>query len=83
MRVVAEIPHPEVKIIIFSWNGKYIIKLERGPFEQTYKVSEMDILEEADVQKLIDATFITSVLERFASMAQSLYEAQERSEFSV
>lgn len=83
MRVVAEIPHPEVKITVFSWNGKYLVKLERGPFEQTYKISEMDILDEADVQKMIDAPFIASVLERFSGMAQSLHEAQERLEFSA
>jgi len=78
MRVVTEIPHPSVKITVFSWNGKYLIKLERGPLEQTYKVSEMDIFEEADVAKLIDETFITSALQRFTEMGKSLQEAQER-----
>ena len=78
MRVVAEIPHPEVKITVFSWNGKYLLKIERGPFEQTYKISEMDILEDAEVQKLVDEPFIASVLERFSGMAKSLHEARER-----
>ncbi len=78
MRVVTEIPHPAVKITVFSWNGKYLIKLERGPLEQTYKISEMDIFDEADVTKLIDEAFITSALHRFAEMGKSLHEAQER-----
>jgi hypothetical protein len=78
MRVVAEIPHPEAKITVFSWNGKYLVKLERGPYEQTYKISEMDILDEADITRLLDDTFITSALQRFAEMNKSWQEAQQR-----
>jgi len=78
MRVVSEIPHPEVKITIFSWNGKYLIKLEKGPLEQTYKVSEMDVLDEADLSKMLDDTFLAKVLNRFAEMGQDLMAAQSR-----
>ena len=78
MRVVTEIPNPSVKITVFSWNGKYIIKLERGSLEQTFKVSEMDILDEADIPKLLDETFITSALQRFSEMGKAWQEAQER-----
>ena len=78
MRVVTEIPNPSIKITVFSWNGKYIIKLERGSLEQTYKVSEMDILDEADIPKLLDETFIASALQRFSEMGKAWQEAQER-----
>lgn len=80
MRVVSEVPHPAVKITVFSWNGKYLIKLERGPFEQTYKVSEMDILDEADLIKIIDEDFISAALERFSAMGKSLQAALGRLE---
>ncbi|MFA5246237.1 MAG: hypothetical protein WC380_13120, partial [Pedobacter sp.] len=43
MRIIAELPHPECKITIFSMNQKFIIKLEKGVFEQVYKISEMDV----------------------------------------
>ncbi|GEO02387.1 hypothetical protein AAE02nite_00510 [Adhaeribacter aerolatus] len=82
MRVLSEIPHPAVKITIFAWNGKYIIKLEKGSLEQTYKVSEMDILDEADIPKLLDETFINNALQRFGEMSKALHDAQERLEFS-
>lgn len=78
MRVVTEIPHPEVKITIFSWNGKYLLKLERGALEQTYKVSEMDIMSDADAQKLLDETFLSNALQRFSEMGKDLRDAQER-----
>ncbi|MGV3587605.1 MAG: hypothetical protein ACO1OF_11415 [Adhaeribacter sp.] len=80
MRVISEIPHPAVKITVFSWNGKYIVKLEKGSFEQTYKVSEMDILDESDIPKLLDETFISAALQRFREMGQAWQEAQERLE---
>lgn len=80
MRVISEIPHPTVKITVFAWNGKYIIKLERGPFEQTFKISEMDVMNEADIPKMLDEAFITSALQRFSEMGKALQEAQERLE---
>ncbi len=58
MRVVAEIPHAAVKITVFAWNGKYLIKLERGPYEQTYKISEMEVAGDAAMKQLLDDTFI-------------------------
>lgn len=80
MRVISEIAHPALKITVFSWNGKYIIKLERGPFEQTFKISEMDIMNEADITKLLDEAFISSALQRFSEMGKAWQEAQERLE---
>ncbi len=69
MRVVAEIPHPECKITIFSMNNKYIIKFEQGSIEQTYKLAEMDILNGVDgVFEIIDEAFIKSVIENFKGM---------------
>lgn len=69
MRVVAELPHPECKITIFSMNNKYIIKFEQGAIEQTYKLAEMDILNGIDgVFEVIDEAFIKSVIENFKTM---------------
>lgn len=78
MRVIADIPHPDCKITLFYWNSKYIIKLERGPLEQTYKVSEFDVTGEQDVRKLLDASFLADVMRRFAEMEGSFYQALSR-----
>jgi hypothetical protein len=80
MRVVAEIPNPEMKITVFSWNGKYLIKLEKGPLEQTYKVDEMDVMGESDVRQMLDETFLGQALVRFRDMYQDLQQAQQRVE---
>ncbi len=77
MRVVGEIPHPDVKITIFHWNNRYLIKLEAGPFEQTFKLEEYDISSEGELKEIVNETFIQQSIERFNSMAQSLRQATQ------
>lgn len=72
MRVVKEIPHPNCKITVFSWNDKYIIKFEKGSLEQTYKISEWDVLEEEDLNHFFEDDFIDNVLKRFDEMISDL-----------
>ncbi|QHL88780.1 hypothetical protein GU926_15635 [Nibribacter ruber] len=78
MRVVADIPHPEIKITLLSWNGKYLIKLELGPFEQTYKVSEMDVAGDEEVKTWLDQEFLQQCMEQFLTMRKNLHEARRR-----
>jgi hypothetical protein len=78
MRVVGEIQHPECKITIFHWNNKYLIKLEAGPYEQTFKVNELDLTSESDVKKIISEDFIQQAMARFADMSRSLSEATDQ-----
>ena len=78
MRVVGEIPHSDCKITIFSWNNRYLIKLEQGLLEQTFKVNEFDISGEPEVYKIVDQSFIHEAIERFAAMSRSLREAMQR-----
>lgn len=68
MRIVAEIPHPRTKITIFSWNNRYLIKFEYGLLEQTYKISEMDLSSEQDLEDIVSGVFIDKVMERFRDM---------------
>ncbi len=79
MRTVSEIPHSDFKITVFAWNNKYIIKLEKGNYEQTYKVSEMEINGDDDILKIVnDEIFINEAKERFKNMNQSLNDSLNR-----
>ncbi len=73
MRVVGEIPHPELKITIFHWNNRYLIKLEAELFEQTFKIHEYDVASEEDLKKIVNEAFLKSAIERFNQMAESLH----------
>lgn len=78
MRVLKEIPTPNYKITLYAWNNRYIIKLEQGLLEQTFKVNEFDVTSEADIEKMLDQTFLKEAMERFSSMSRSLGEALNR-----
>lgn len=68
MRFVQDIPNPQFRIGLYAWNSKYIVKIEAGPYEQTYKVSEMDLIDPAAVPGLLDQEFLTKVSQRFQDM---------------
>ena len=78
MRVLFEIPYHTYKVTVFAWNGKFIIKIEQGMLEQTYKVSEFDLTGEEDIKKLLDQEFMEGVRKRFLEMESALFEAIER-----
>ncbi len=81
MRTIAELPHPDCKITIFSMNQKYLIKLEKGAFEQTYKLSELDVSEGVNgVFQLLDEAFLKSVVQRFTEMRDDFNAAYQRNE---
>jgi hypothetical protein len=72
MRVVKEVTLGEIRVSIFSWNSKYIFKYELGPMEQTFKVSETDILEESELAGFLEGEFLEEVQQRFKEMGESL-----------
>jgi hypothetical protein len=78
MRIVGEIPHDVCKITLFSWNNRYLIKLELGLLEQTFKVNQFDITSEVDLYKIVDESFVKDAINRFQDMDNSLQSALER-----
>jgi hypothetical protein len=78
MRVVKEITHPDCKITVFHWNNKFLIKLEAGPFEQTFKINETDISSEEDIYKIISEDFIGDAMARFSDMSRSIADATDQ-----
>ena len=81
MRVLAELPHPKCKITIFGMNQKYLIKLEQGGLEQTYKLNELDVSNGVtSVFEILDDAFIQTVVVRFEQMGMDFNEAYRRQE---
>lgn len=80
MRILKDIPHERFKIQLLHYNGKYILKIEIGQFEQTYKIGELDVNTLEDVEKMITPELLSNCLKRFIEMRsdwdksfQSLY----------
>lgn len=70
MRVIHEIEHPRLKIQIFSYNGKYIVKVELGQFEQSFKIGELDVMGLDDVKNMVNEEFLASCVKRFVTMRE-------------
>ncbi len=75
MHIIGEIPHPTCKITLFSWNAKYLIKLERGLIEQTFKVPELEVTGDQDIEEMLKGDFLQEALLRFDEMDASLGRA--------
>ena len=78
MRYITDIPDSRFKIALYAWNNKYIIKIEAGLLEQTYKLSELDVTSSDEVRAMLDEAFLTQVDQRFADMASDWQNALER-----
>jgi len=69
MRIIAELPHPDFKISILNMNQKFIVKIEQGSLEQSYKIPEMDLTDGVNsVFELLDEEFLKKVGARFTEM---------------
>jgi hypothetical protein len=75
MRLVKIIPHKHYKIQVFQYNGKYIVKIELGQFEQTFKIGETDVFELQDVVNMITDDLLNNSLQRFVEMRKDWEEA--------
>jgi hypothetical protein len=75
MRLVADIPHEKYKIQIFNYNAKYLVKIELGQFEQTFKIDETDVSGLGEVKNMITKTILSNALHRFIAMREDWVEA--------
>lgn len=78
MRVVAEIPHPRFKVTVFSWNAKYIVKIEIDQYEQVYKVNEMDVEGLDQVKEMFNEEFLNGCMQRFLTMRTDFVASFQR-----
>jgi len=78
MKLISEIPHPQMRITVFLWNEKYLIKFEAGPYEQSYKIDATLAENPSDIAKAISDEFVDNVIERFKDMNADFREHVHR-----
>ncbi|WPV01860.1 hypothetical protein SNE26_08750 [Mucilaginibacter sp. cycad4] len=79
MRIIAELPHLDFKISILNMNNKFIVKIEQGSLEQSYKIPEMDLTDGVNsVFELLDDEFLKKVATRFNDMRTDYKDAYFR-----
>lgn len=72
MRIIDTIAHPTLRISIFEMNQKYIVKFELGALEQSFKFSELDIINLEILKADVAEKIIPNVLLRFEEMQKDL-----------
>ena len=69
MHFIKEIPHPNMRISLFEWNSKYILKFETPQLEQSYKFSVLDVGGQKEIEELANSSsFQTFVITTFQQM---------------
>ena len=60
-------------------NNKFIVKIEQGTLEQTYKIAEGDLTEGVNsVFEILDEKFLKTVSARFVEMRKDFKETYNR-----
>jgi hypothetical protein len=71
MRLIAQIPHPHLRIVIHEYNGKWIVEFEGGRCKQSIKwekeAVELQTLKERWIPQLIEG-----VMNRMHQMHEEL-----------
>jgi hypothetical protein len=68
MRYIKDIPNPRYKIGLYQWNSKYIIKIESGMYEQTYKIDDYEVASADELEACMDEAFTQAIADRFDAM---------------
>jgi hypothetical protein len=82
MRLVEDIPHHTFKIGLHSYNSKYIVKIEWGQYEQTFKIPEGDVMGANHVKELLTEELLENCMRRFKLMHADWYKAFNGKDYS-
>ena len=70
MRLIKEIPHERYRISVHNYNAKYLVKIELGQFEQTFKIGETDVQSLEDLEGMLNPQLLSNCLQRFIQMRE-------------
>lgn len=72
MRIVKDFYREDLKISIFDFDLKYVIKFEFRGLEQTFKVNKLEYKDITELENKLDNKFLKIVRNRFDSMSNDL-----------
>ena len=72
MRIARDFYREDIKISIFDFDLKYVIKFEFRGLEQTFKVDKLEFKDTTELENKIDNKFLKVVRNRFESMSNDL-----------
>ena len=72
MRLIKTLFIEDIKITIFDFDLKYVIKFENYRLEQTFKLDKLEFSELDDLERKINSDIIKSIKNRFSNMTSDL-----------
>jgi hypothetical protein len=72
MRLIKTLFIEDIKITIFDFDLKYVIKFEKNRLEQTFKLDKLEFSELDDLERKINSDIIKSIKNRFSNMTSDL-----------
>jgi hypothetical protein len=80
MKIIGDIPHPVYKVTLYAWNNRYLLKIEHGMYEQTYKVDETEVDSAETFRHLLASDFGQKVRQVFISMQEAWEKGLDEAE---
>ncbi|OFY92770.1 MAG: hypothetical protein A3K10_00415 [Bacteroidetes bacterium RIFCSPLOWO2_12_FULL_31_6] len=68
MRIEAQIPHPNFRIVVYSIDNKYLIQIEAGSMMQAFKIDKNKVTGIEGIKQLLSTTFLSKTHDRFNDM---------------
>ena len=62
------IPHPRMRIVIHSWNGKWIVEFEAAAYKQAIRMDQEQIPNIEQVKSLLTPQFLSEMEESFQNL---------------
>lgn len=76
MHFIKEIPHDSMRISLFEWNSKYILKFETTELEQSFKFSVMDFSDQKEIEELAtSSSFQNTIIQNFKNMYETMSQS--------
>ncbi|GIV36163.1 MAG: hypothetical protein KatS3mg032_0542 [Cyclobacteriaceae bacterium] len=75
MRIIDEFTQSECRVTLMNWNNRYIIKVEKGLFEQVFKIDQFVLDGEQHLRQLLNDDFMANIDRQFEAMEYALNRA--------
>ena len=72
MRLIKTLFIEDIKITIFDFDLKYVIKFEKNRLEQTFKLDKLEFSELDNLERKINSDINKSIKNRFSDMTSDL-----------
>ena len=72
MRIINSFIKENIRVTIFDFDLKFVIKFEFGSLEQTYKVDKLEFVNISELESKLRSLDIESIKKRFEEMSDDL-----------